>query len=122
MGVYVDMNKEKKEEATTENTEVGITKKEAKAQLKSRIQLEANKTKKALDPLRERVLELVQDYEANTNFEHARRMSRLLNNIIIASEICIQEAEKDLSRISVGERACQPSALRQRLCDYFWDN
>jgi len=116
------MDKKKKAAAQEDKKVAGTTKREATAQLKNRIQLEANKTKKALDPLRERVLELVQDYEANTNFEHARRMNRLLNNVIIASEICIQEAEKDLSRISIGERACQPSALRQRLSDFFWDN
>ncbi len=115
----------KKEDTTTAEADkkaAGLTKREAKAKLKSRTQLEASKTQKALDPLRERVLTLVQEYETNANFEHARRMSRLLNNIIIASEICIQEAEKDLGRISVGENVCQPSALRQRLCDYFWDN
>lgn len=115
-------SKEDKTTSTDEQKAGVMTKREAKAKQKTRIQLEASKTQKALDPLRERVLTLVQEYESNASFEHARRMSRLLNNIIIASEICIQEAEKDLAKISVGENVCQPSALRQRLCDYFWDN
>ena len=111
-----------KTKVKNEKKAAAMTNREAKAILKTRTQLEASKTQKALDPLRERVLTLVQEYEANASFEHARRMNRLLNNIIVASEICIQEAEKDLGRISVGENVCQPSALRQRLCDYFWDN
>ena len=118
------METDEKKEMTIESEKkaAAMTKREAKTKQKNKAQLEASKTQKALDPLRERVLALVQEYEANASFEHARRMSRLLNNIIIASEICIQDAEKDLGRISVGENVCQPSALRQRLCDYFWDN
>lgn len=92
-------------------------KKEAIAERKAKAKIEANKTKEAFAPLRNRVLTLVQEYENHASFEHARRMDKLLHDFLRAIEIGCQEAEKDLAKISAGEGPCRPSILRQRLND-----
>ena len=92
-------------------------KKEAIAERKAKAKAEAAKTKDALAPIRNRVLSLVQEYETNAPFEHARRMDKLLHDSLRAIEIGCQEAEKDLAKIAGGEGPCRPSLLRQRLND-----
>jgi hypothetical protein len=114
-----------KEDKTTKASEkrraAGIAKREARAELKAKVKAEANKTTDALAPLRNRVQTFVQEYESCASFEHARRMDKLLHVLLRAVEIGCQEAEKDLARISEGERPCQPSVLRKRLYDLIWD-
>ena len=113
--------KDTEAEAKVKRKAAGIAKREAKAELKAKAKIEANKTKEALPPLRNRVQELIQEYESCASFEHARRMDKLLHGLLRVVEIGFQEAEKDLARISEGERPCQPSVLRQRLNDLLWD-
>ena len=98
-----------------------VAKREAKAELKAKAGIEANKTKEALVPLRNRLQAFIQEYEACASFEHARRMDKLLHALLRAVEIGCEEAEKDLAHISKGERPCQPSVLRKRLNDLLWD-
>ena len=89
----------------------------ARKEAKARVQAQKNETQKALNPLRDRVLALVQEYERTTSFEHARRMAGVLQSAATAAEIACEEANKDLHQISKGLRPCQPSVLRQRLGD-----
>ena len=114
-------SKNTKAEAKAKRKAAGTAKREAKAELKAKAKIEANKTKEMLTPLRNRVQALIQEYEDCASFEHARRMDKLLHSLLRAVEIGFQEAEKDLARISEGERPCQPSVLRQRLSDFLWD-
>ena len=111
----------KKETEAEEKKAASIAKKEARAGLKAKAKAEANKTKEAIAPLRARVQTLIQEYESTASFEHARRMDKLLHALLMVVEIGCQESEKDLARISEGERPCQPSVLRQRLYDHLWD-
>ena len=108
-------------EARAKRKAAGTAKREAKVELKAKAKVEANKTKEALTPLRNRIQVLIQEYENCASFEHARRMDKLLHGLLRAVEIGCQEAEKDLARISEGEKPCQPSVLRQRLNDFLWD-
>ena len=96
-------------------------KKQALAALKVRTKAEAEKTKEALLPLRNRVQALIEEYEEDTSFEHARRMQKLLQGVLVVVETSCREAEKDLAQISVGGRPCQPSEVRQHLDDLLWD-
>ena len=114
-------NKDTGAEAKGKRKAAGIAKREAKAEQKAKAKAEADKTKEVLTPLRNRVQALIQEYEDCASFEHARRMDKLLHSLMRAVEIGFQEAEKDLARISEGERPCQPSVLRQRLTDFLWD-
>ena len=98
-----------------------LAQKEARAQQKARAKEEAAKTKEALTPLQNRVQTLIQEYEDCASFEHARRMEKLLRGLLKAMETGCREAEKDIANISIGEKPCQPSVLRQRLEDLFWD-
>jgi hypothetical protein len=113
--------KDNEAEAKAQRKAAGIAKREARAELKAKAKVEANKTKEALTPLRNRVQGLIEDYEHTATFEHARRMDKLLHGLLRAVEIGCQEAQKDLARISEGEQPCQPSVLRQRLDDLLWD-
>ena len=90
---------------------------DARKEAKAKVQAQRHETQKALNPLRDRVLALVQEYEQNASFEHARRMAGLLQSATKAAEIACEEANKDLHQISKGLRPCQPSVLRQRLGD-----
>lgn len=112
--------------AMTENkdnkaNEVRQAKKQALAALKARTKNEAEKTKEALLPLRNRVQALIEEYEEGASFEHARRMQKLLQGVLVVVETSCREAEKDLAQISVGGRPCQPSQVRQHLDDLLWD-
>ena len=90
---------------------------EAQKEAKAKAQARINETRKALNPLRERVLALIQEYEQSVPFEHARRMDGLLQSVTRATEIACEEASKDLHQISQGLPPCRPSVLRQRLSD-----
>ncbi|HIG53102.1 MAG TPA: hypothetical protein EYG11_07080 [Candidatus Latescibacteria bacterium] len=113
------MTPSKKAETAAEEAKKAAraAKKEAIAERKAKAKVEASKTKDALAPTRNRVLALVQEYESDAPFEHARRMDKLLHDALRAIEIGCQEAEKDLAKISAGEAPCRPSVLRQRLND-----
>ena len=127
--VPMTKNNDTETEAREKRKATGIAKREAKAELKAKAKAElkakakaeANKTVEALTPLRNRVQTFIQEYENCASFEHARRMDKLLHVLLRAVEIGCQEAEKDLARISGGERPCQPSVLRKRLYDLIWD-
>jgi len=98
-----------------------ISKRAATAELKAKAKAEAQKTKAALTPLRNRTQTLIREYENCASIEHTRRMDKLLNSLLKTVEIGLQEAEKDLAQISKGEKPCRPSVLRQRLNDFLWD-
>ena len=106
-------------EANGQKPRKGVTQEErdARKEAKAKVQAQKNETQKALNPLREHVLALVQEYERATSFEHARRMAGVLQSATKAAEIACEEADKDLHQISKGLRPCQPSVLRQRLGD-----
>jgi len=89
----------------------------AKGETRAKAQDQRKETRKALIPLRERVHTLIREYEETVAFEHARRMERLLHDLLRAMDIGCEEAEKDLSRIEAGGSPCRPSLLRQRLSD-----
>ena len=106
-----EANEQKPRKAVTQED------REARKEAKAKVQAQRNETQKALNPLRDRVFALIQDYERTTPFEHARRMAGLLHTVSRAAEIACEEANKDLHQISKGLRPCQPSVLRQRLGD-----
>jgi len=108
---------EEKEKKQTEKS----AKREARAELKAKAKIEANKTQEAMLPLRNRMQALIREYENGAHFEHARRMDKLLHGILRAVEVGCLEAENDLARISEGEKPAQPSLLRERLSDLLWD-
>ena len=109
--------KAKKTSAEAAKKAARNAKKEAITERKAKAKVEANKTKDALAPIRSRILALVQEYESDAPFEHARRMDKLLHDALRAIEVGCQEAEKDLAKINSGEGPCRPSLLRQRLND-----
>jgi len=94
-----------------------MSKAKAKTETQAKAQKRRNETRRALIPLRERVHTLIREYEETVPFEHARRMERLLYDLLRVVNIGCEEAEKDLSRIQAGRSPCRPSLLRQRLSD-----
>ena len=106
-----EANKQKPRKAVTQED------RDARSEAKAKAQIQRKETRKALNPLRDRVLALIQEYERIAPFEHARRMDGLLQSVTRATEIACEEANKDLQRISQGLPPCRPSVLRQRLGD-----